>query len=248
MERNELVALLSRLVADGKLTEQDAAGLVARYDAGELSGQPQGIAPTGPVRPEPSGGGLAGDTSDAIDANFDVEVARRAAAVASGALSIAAWQAQMAQLVADEMMSMALLGSDDELTDEDIAEIEAEAEEQAAYLSRFADEMALGLLTGDPMSEAQIRSRSELYGGAGWAWYYRAHERHLGEERGMVVEYIAHDDERTCQGCLDAADGSPYLPDEGPFPGDVCDGGGRCRCKREEYYDMDAWLRLTGGG
>jgi len=240
--RDELVALLARLVADGKLTEPEAAGLVARYDAGEL---PSVALPATPSTPQPVGG-VQGDTPEAIGANFDVVVARLAAALVSGQMTLAAWQAQMATLVADEMLSQALLGSDGDLAGEDMAELEADAAEQAAYVSRFADEMALGLLIERPMSEGQIAARSALYAGVGWGWYFRAYERRLGKERGIVVRYVAHDDDRTCGPCHEAEAGSPYLPDAGPFPGDVCAGGGRCRCRREEYYDMEAWQRLTG--
>lgn len=242
MTRDELVALLARLVADGKLTESAAAGLVARYDAGAL---PSVALPTTPSTPQPEGG-VQGGTPEAIGANFDVVVTRMAAALASGQMTLAAWQAHLAALVADEMLSQALLGADGELAEEDIAELEADAGEQAAYVSRFADEMALGLLMGQPMSEGQIAARSALYAGAGWGWYFRAYERRLGKERGIVVRYVAHDDDRTCVPCHEAEAGSPYLPDSGPFPGDVCAGGGRCRCRREEYYDMEAWQRLTG--
>lgn len=104
--------------------------------------------------------------------------------------------------------------------------------EQALYLSYFGDDLVSQLLDGVNISEKQVAHRSRMYAGPAIAEFYRLLESRLQD--GMVIDYIAEDDEGTCIPCAQAELNSPYLPGTGPFPGEVCLGRGNCRCERVE--------------
>lgn len=106
--------------------------------------------------------------------------------------------------------------------------------------------VAVRALQGKPLSEAAIAQRAAQYGGVGRAAFYTGMEGSATTQRGYVARYVARDDDRTCVRCLDAEARGPYLPGDGPKPGDVCLGRHRCRCTRELVYDPAAWARLTG--
>lgn len=116
------------------------------------------------------------------------------------------------------------------------------AQEQAGFLARFADEVAVSALLGRPLSPEAVAARSALYGGAGRAEFYRGKE--IGQTGGWVIEYHARDDRHTCTPCLEAEEASPFLPGEGVFPGAVCRGRGRCRCRRVPRFDPITYDRL----
>lgn len=87
-------------------------------------------------------------------------------------------------------------------------------------------------------SEAAIGARLSLYSGSGRAEWFRGQEKDAGD--GDVVDYVSLDDNSTCTPCLLAEEQGPYLPGIGPFPGEVCLGRGRCRCKRVSRHDSRA--------
>lgn len=138
-----------------------------------------------------------------------------------------------------------------------------------AYLSRFADQVSAETLTAsqkaqenatqaaqrDEVKEAtptasgpterQIAARARMYAGVGRAAYFRSVELKRGDEENILYRYESRDDGSTCGNCLEAERNSPYRFDTGPFPGQTCRGGGRCRCVREPIYDPDAYAELN---
>lgn len=110
-------------------------------------------------------------------------------------------------------------------------------------LEGFARDVVRAVETNRPMSVEAVASRSSLYGGVGRAVWYRGDE--LGAPPGIVIDYVSRDDAGTCEPCLIAEDESPYLPGEGPYPGAVCKGRGRCRCERTPRPSFADYARLV---
>ena len=156
------------------------------------------------------------------------------------------WQRDAGARVLQHMAEQRALGAGRLLRPPDLAMMTQEAQRQTAYLSRFADETAVKALQGNPPSAAYVANRAAQYGGVGRAAFYDAQQATEAGRPGMVVEYRAVDDDRTCIKCIDAEDGGPYLPGAAPLPGSVCLGRSRCRCKLEYRYDPAAWQRLVG--
>lgn len=268
----QLIALLARLIADGEITEAQAAVILA-YWAGQQDAAlarvlslpvavgvgedddapplvPWLIARTTPVRERVR---LLGKAQDIHAAN----VAQLARDLEAGRITVAEWQrgvrAANAQLLADALV---LAGAGNISTwRRKMQEIERE---QAAYLQRFADEVSVRHLAQPvPASEggnlpaalalwtaAYLARRAAMYSGAGRGLYYGAAEAGGVGGYGWVVEYRARDDDRTCSPCSDAQ--GFYLPGQGPLPGDVCLGGGFCRCERVPVFDEAMYRRLGG--
>lgn len=263
MTRDEFLAFLARAASDPniRLTEDEAAGLLAAFDRGEidtthlplpLSAAVRGVTREDLERAAASllaAGLLRGNRDRARDrlrARYVVEVRAYAAAVAAGDLSVAEWHALSRDTACDNLAEMAVLGAGSAaLARPLLPGLHHAAQEQTAYLSRFADGVAAGRLLGMAWSVGAIAARAALYAGAGYGWFFRARESAQGGV-GYVVDWVAHDDDRTCQACLAAERNGPYLVGQGPMPGSVCYGGGRCRCRRETRYDPDAYRRLTG--
>jgi len=71
-----------------------------------------------------------------------------------------------------------------------------------------------------------------------WTLYQAGFKSELAEAdeseitgRATMVDYVAVHDDDTCDACEEAAEGSPYVIDEAPLPGEVCWGGDYCRCE-----------------
>jgi hypothetical protein len=80
---------------------------------------------------------------------------------------------------------------------------------QDAYVSRFADEIALRQLQGRPMSAAQISARSAQYAGQGRRLFFESYETQGSNQSGpgWICHYVAQDDPATCSPCQRAV---PY--------------------------------------
>lgn len=99
-----------------------------------------------------------------------------------------------------------------------------------------------------PFSARYVAARAALYSGSARGVFFRADER--GQARNVVIDYRAVDDRGTCSPCLEAEEESPYLPGEGPMPGEVCRGRGRCRClriPRDSPRDFERLTKLARG-
>jgi hypothetical protein len=262
MTRDELIELLARLVAEGYITEEEAVELLARFDDDDLDvwGAPipppqafefptgfdfnqyvatiavaQSSAMSKGVRPQwPNSPNVMADS-------FARAAAALAAQLANRGITVAQWHADMRTLVTQyTVMQYVMGGRHVRLTPESISALRTLIRGQLGYLSRFADQVALGTL-----SEEAIAARAVQYGGSGRGEWYRQREAEQVGMFGMVVDYISRDDPRTCVPCNVAEQSGPYLPGEGPMPGQVCLGAGNCRCERVSRYDPAAYLQLT---
>lgn len=258
MTRDELIDLLSRLVFDGVITEDDAVAILAQFDRGELPEDWQ--LPLAPVDVLAYGedsrlviaisaaSGILAQVQtpipepDILQDMFDDTVTQIVQQLFSGALSLGAWQGSMAQTIVQNMILQSLAGSRGlGLPASAQQALQTSILTQLAFLSRFADQIAPG-----GYSLAYVTNRALSYGGIGRAVFYAAREEaDYGQASGYVVDYIARDDGATCSRCSDASRGGPYLPGSGPMPGEVCLGRNSCRCRREVRYDPSAYARLV---
>lgn len=262
MDRAAFLAFLARSAADPniRLTEEEAASLLAAFDRGEIDARhlplPLSEAVGGISREDVERaaltlaalGLLRGSRErgrDRLRTRFLVEARAYAGAVAGGDLTVAEWQGLSRDATRDYTVEMAVLGAGGAAAVLSLLpNLNRAVQEQTAYLSRFADGVAAGSLLGMAWSVGTIAARAALYAGAGYGWFFRAKEASQGRVN-YVVYWRAHDDDRTCPACLAAERNGPYLVGEGPMPGSTCYGGGRCRCTRETRHDPDAYARLT---
>lgn len=282
MDRNELGNLLRLLVDTGKLTAEQAAGMVVRFDLGELvaadlptplSELPLRLTPqelavamtdvavrltpkqarpfiqaaTRPVTketPPEVRQFLRERLRDHFRNNYDKAVAGYTHALAEGG-DVAFWHKKMILEQRAYIARMTTAGLGRPLTVDEIGEASSLAVQQQVYLYNFAGEISGRRAMGADFSEPYLQARIRQYGGVGWAQWFKSNETVEARGDGYVARYISVDSPTTCSPCLDAANGSPYLPKQGPFPGSVCRGRGLCKCRREVYFDMKAWKALT---
>lgn len=269
MSREQFLDYLTRAVADEFLTEDEAVEFLRQFDKGTLdtSMLPLPLSETIRETTEEDVNAAAivlvtlgilsrvkdsirfprmtpkqqEQTATRLQDRFAASVRRYAKELAESS-SIPAWQISMSETLQEHIIQQALMGRLRPLTIEEIATLDSVVRTQQAFLSRFADEIASRNLQGNPFSELQIGARGEQYNGEARAEFFRGVESDA--EDGTVYDYIALDDNRTCQPCLDAEAASPYLPGEGEYPGSVCEGGGFCRCVREARYAPDEAAEL----
>lgn len=162
--------------------------------------------------------------------------ARRFAAELEATRNLRAWRASMFGGLAGYMVAQKAAALGRPLLPSEALDIFEAMNFELRKARNFAEEIRRRNFGGSagstarPLSTRAIGARSELYAGSGRAVWFRADE--VGRARGVVFYYEAVDDAGTCEPCLDAEAGSPYLPGEGVFPGEVCKGRGRCRCLR----------------
>lgn len=157
-----------------------------------------------------------------------------------------AWQRESGARILQHLVEQRTLGVGRPLRDSDLRALSIEAQRQTAYLSRFADQLAIRGLQGRVMSAQAITNRAVMYGGAGRAAFYDGEQTREAARGGVVVYYRAVDDGRTCPRCHAAEAGSPYLAGAAPLPGQQCLGHGRCRCRLDYRYEPETWQRLVG--
>jgi hypothetical protein len=177
---------------------------------------------------------------DRLQTKFEDRAAARAAQP-----SLAQWQKGFKDDIARYITDQAVLGDRGTVSAERLQSISDIVQQQQAYLSRFADQRAARALTGDEMTDAYIAARSQLYSGQGRAEWFKGVEDEEATPD-TVVYYEAVGDASTCNACLHAEAGSPYLPGKGPYPGEVCDGHGYCRCERRPVHDPELARILLG--
>lgn len=264
--RDRLIDYLARLVADGVITEAEAARLISDYDAGEVEEFELPLAPDElPVDDDHTAEIIAAlllllnrseiasipqQAQLAVINQVQDEFERIARGLASrystGLLSLPTWQAEMLSAMRQHAAQQMMVGSRRTvLSPSQLTRLDEIMRSEAAFLSRFADQIAAQGIEGALMSEAQIANRAALYGGVGRGEAFRWAED-AGAQTGYIVDYISRDDYRTCLACISAQMNGPYLPGRGPFPGQVCFGRSRCRCYRRLRYDPVTY-RLLGG-
>lgn len=270
-----LVQLLTRLVYDGWITDAQAAAIMLywrdRQDAelAALLSMPieEGIGPRPaddddappwlPLLSLPRSPQARTAVMDAYQDAHAERMAQLTADLEAGRLTVAEWQAGARRANAELLDAARSLGG--QMTVATLRRVEEIEREQAAYLQRFADQLAALRLyrampaarrdaTGPGLAEwtaAYIAHRLASYSGAARGLFFAASEGGAAYGPGWIVRYIARDDDRTCSACYDAQ--GYYLPGEGPMPGDVCYGGGACRCRREAIYDPARYAALRAG-
>lgn len=174
------------------------------------------------------------DANDRAHEEFERRNRLLAGMLAAG-MAVWLWHRHQRANVAGHVIAQAVLGGRGALRRPDA--VAATLREQGGFLLGFADELALKRSRGETVTADAVTARADLYGGAGRKTFYQeleAYQAALGPLPGWVHEYIPKDDAATCLPCH-AAKGF-YLIGQGPWPGDVCDGRGRCRCRRVPRY------------
>lgn len=122
------------------------------------------------------------------------------------------------------------------LTESDYAAITAAFAEDQQYLTNFARQISDGYVPINPEDRQDtqgrmlLSDRADMYANSTRELYYRGQVSRIPEDD--EIEWVDSGDEAECVPCLDAAAQSPYTKDTLPgFPGDICDGGSRCRCE-----------------
>lgn len=255
MSRADLVALLADLVRAKALTRAEADRVLAAFDADDLA-MPINAPATDdndwlaalalllllmrgsvrrrlpPQRRERARTLLRG--------RFDTLAATLATGVATGAMPVQQWQANMQSALAGYTRQMAVAGTGRLPTQATRGVIDEQLAGQWPYLTRFALAIAARDLVERPMSERAIAARARSYGAVAWGSFFVAQGE--GAEPGMVEQYVTRDDRRVCRLC------APrhlqfYLPGQPPFPGDCL---GICRCIRVPMFAPDIYAQLTG--
>lgn len=177
-----------------------------------------------------------------------------AIALVAGLLSFRAWHLAQRYHVVQHLVQQAVLGYRGSIPGFDIDRLQALLQRELGYLDRFADQITARQLSGKPFSAEYIANRAEAYAGTGRGEFYRALERQrdllsrfqpadVADDFGLVAEYIALDDNSTCNPCHQAQ--GIYPLGVGPFPGAVCLGRSHCRCRRVIRYDPVAYRALV---
>jgi hypothetical protein len=183
-------------------------------------------------------------TRDALQDAFDEETRRLAssAALARSLEEVEPWLLRMAAATATHSLAQFALGAGRSLMPSEYLAVGDLVGFDWSKLDDFAALIFEKASADDAVSANYVAARSQLYGGTGRALWYAGDE--LGAGFGVVIDYFSRDDAGTCSPCLIAEEESPYLPGEGPFPGMVCKGRGRCRCYRQPRDSMTEYLRL----
>lgn len=154
------------------------------------------------------------------------------------------WEERMKRAVRNHFTAQAIVARRRGLLPSEMLELgRGPLKTQLDYVTNFAKDIRAANRLKRPLKEGYIASRSKLYSGAARGIYYRMNEE--GTKAGFVIDYISRDDQGTCSPCLVAEQKGPYLPGEGPYPGEVCLGRGHCRCERRERKSQAAWQRLS---
>jgi hypothetical protein len=121
------------------------------------------------------------------------------------------------------------------LTDDDVQNILDAFQQDNAYLATFAQQIADGYVPVNPEDRPDVQGqmllsdRANMYANSTRELYYRGQVSRIDD--GDEIEWQDNGDKDECAPCLEAAAGSPYSKDSLPgYPGDLCDGGSRCRC------------------
>ena len=167
---------------------------------------------------------------NAVRSRSEERMIALAMGLAEGTISVQEWHIEMRQLVGGSITAQWIIGNG---RFNAAPNMDNEIVTQYQYLYRYATELhALGEL-GRQRSEDYIAHRSLGYLGTAWAAWFMGNES-VGGGDGYISEYRARDDRFTCQPCFSAR--GFYALNSGPWPGQLCLGGGACRCERVVIY------------
>jgi hypothetical protein len=208
---------------------------------------------------------------------FDADVRDFAREAVQGNIRGRDWHSRMIVRLRQHLLQQAQLGKGAPMTPAELESLQETMREEARYLKRFADEVAVRNeltesaeevarrrlkregrevteeavqelvedLRGRAMTEDEIAARARQYKGSSYAEYWKQREGQVDSDD-VIIRYEAVDDGATCSPCAAAERNGPYLPGEGPFPGDVCLGGGHCRCVRRQESNPERAAELRG--
>lgn len=154
---------------------------------------------------------------------------------------VRSWHEGMAQLIRNYNVANWMAGNGQF----DTPNLGQRVQRQLQFVYRFATERHATDALGRPYSAEYLANRGTQYRGSAYAAWFEGNES-VSQGDGWVSEYRARDDNRTCTPCAGAQ--GFYLPGTGPYPGDVCLGGGACRCNRVMAYNLEAWRQLQRVG
>lgn len=187
------------------------------------------------------------DKYDNLEVRFEDKINGYAERLADGDLTEAEFRRAMENTIRDSYAQAWQLGASVAdgtravLTDEERALIGREVSNELFYLRGFYTDLMSGAL-----SEDYIINRATQYANALRGLYYGGM---LGRTEDDLWDayFVCNEDDESCQGCLDAADGSPYDPSDCPIPGAaVCDGFENCRCEIDlQPKDLTATERIA---
>lgn len=250
-DRERLIQLLTALIIEGVISEEEADSIIDAFDRGE--GLPEGWqlplsildALPADLRDRVTDAlefyvGIASANVDAAQDEFIKQSTSLARQLSNGGLSVSDWHDLMVILIIDYLAQQAQVGAQRQIAQDELEDLTGLVLIQLVFLSRFADAVA-----SNRQTPAQVESRVQLYAGEGRAIYFQQ-SGITNALYGYVEDYIALDDRNTCGPCATAEAQGPYLPGLGPMPGRVCLGRGYCRCQRQLRYDPAAYLRLGG--
>lgn len=164
----------------------------------------------------------------------------------AGSLTLAAWRSATWQAIKRLILQQAALGAG---KPPDAAKLQAILEKESEFFRKFAEAVFAGKVAGDdtlrptPRTAESVSARADLYSGVARGLFFELHEERGDLGYGWVIRFDARDDKHTCRPCRDAE--GFYLQGTGPYPGGVCKGRGRCRCRRIPVWAPDIYQRLV---
>lgn len=136
------------------------------------------------------------DVRDAVADGMIADVAAIVADWVAGKLTLAQWAAAFAEMIASSVIAGYLLGYGGTALLDDNADLDILALIAAQYLyaEAFAQDIADAINRGEPMSEAAMRARAELYAGAS----INAYEQANAAAQGASLPYYPADGQTEC--------------------------------------------------
>lgn len=260
MTREEFIRLVAMTVRRGTITAEEGAQIIALYDAQQID--PNAVPLPARQATEPNkdrrdiiilliwitaSAGLyqRQQARDRARLQAEQRLDQLAADLARTG-DIATWHAEMIETVDAYIRAQAVIGYGQPLDSFLDTATTLHTQHTLQFLYLYAGSAMAKQLLGQPYSSPYYAARSRHYLKRGWEMFFRAAEHAIGEE-GWVIDYIDQDDFRVCGPCSSASYNGPYLPGTGPFPGDVCRGGGYCRCERRRRWSPEEAAQLRAG-
>lgn len=151
---------------------------------------------------------------------FDDSVNALANRLRAGEISLADWQLAMKREIKDLHVTAGVIGKGGEwgaMTQSDFGVIGGRVRGQYNFLSRFADDVAQKVATGEDLTSA-INVRAKMYGRASGATFNKINQSLRLEEGNTEAKWVLRPASDSCETCLDLA-ARDWIP--------VADFGGR---------------------